>query len=536
MRRKRSAPAAHKPPRERRTPERPPARSPHSIRHCPGLFCYNSTSVVNADSLIPLLLAYGEDLPGDVAALQEGGTWAAEEAILRTMRAALEGLEAPAPPATSIAAVLAAARTASAVSELAPLRATLAGHDDRSVEAALLRTTWNAVERAGRQVPPPDSVSRVLAAAGAAARASDLASLRSVLFGESGSTESTVEAALLRTTMGALDAVPRSSPPANVVAALVEAAGVAARASELAPVRSAVGVTDPGDSVAEELLLRTTWDAVQRMPREAPPVSVVHAVLSAAHAAIPAPLREAGRLRRAADRPASRESRSFRRFAYLTAAMAFIGLVSVGLWATNTGRSDTTQQLASLDEQPSREPVAPEAPAEAESASPPAVAEGGTPSGAVPASGAGRPVMAPPPATADFRPVEPQYARPVAPPPPPPRATDDVMQDQRVAARETAPSGAGVGLAASNRTESPGAGLAGTPGVTPTWEAGADVRLLSLRLKSLQERAAGIAWDEPPAALGALEEATPASTGFNAVGTGSAPARFQVRVGPPGSD
>ncbi len=112
-----------------------------------------------------------------------------------------------------------------------------------------------------------------------------------------------------------------------------------------------------------------------------------------------------------------------------------------------------------------------------------------------------------------------------------------MSRDERVATRLTAPAAAGVGLAAvGDRPASPGAGLAGTPAVTPAWEAGSDVRLLSLRLQALQEGASGLAWDEPPTPVGAAETGPDAPAGFNALSSTTAPARFQVRVVPPGSD
>lgn len=546
MRRKRSDPAAHTPPRERRTPERPPARFSHNIPHCPGLLRYARTLVVNSESLVPLLLAYGEDLPGDGAALPADGNPAVEQALLRTMRTALESLPAPAPPTAAVDAVLAAARTASAASELAPLRATLAGEDHASVEGTLLRTTLSAVERASRPAPPAEVVARVVAAARDAANSSDLAALRAALSGERAAGELSAERALLQTTIQALDALPRSTPPPDVVASIVEAAGAAARSSELSPVRAAVGLA-AGRAGVEEQILRTTWEAVERMPRSAPPVSAVQAVLSAASAAVPTPLREAAALRRAADRPAApRYALSYRRFAYLTAALAFVGFVGVGLWASGDGRRDSGQSIASLDEQPARmADGVPEASAESDASVVPEISEGAAPpTDDLIASDLDRPAAnsRAPRASDAFRNAEPAFARPAATPPPPPTPAEvpereGLSRDERLAARPTAPTGAGVGLAAvSDRPASPGAGLAGAPSVTPAWEAGSDVRLLSLRLQELQEGASGLAWDEPPSPLGAAESGAAAPAGFNAVGTSTAPARFQVRVGPPGSD
>ncbi len=540
MRRKTSDPVVHMPHRGRRTRERPPARPTHRSPHTPGLFCYARTPVVNSDSLVPLLLAYGEELPADAGADPLSGAAAVEHVVLRTMRQVLAGMSAPAPPAATVTAVLTAARIASEESDLAPLRAALAGLDHGSAEGALLRTTLQAIERAGRQAPPAAVVDNLVAAARDAARSSDLASLRSVLLGTEDSDEP-VEPALLRTTVTALETQPRLSPPADVVARIVTAAGAAARASELAPVRSVVGDSAESETGAEEALLRTTWQAVQLIPRAAPPIAALQAVLSAAHSAIPAPLREAGALRRAADRPSHRETRSFRRFAYLTAALAFAGLVSVGLWASVDGRRDAASTLASLDEQPAVMPVVPDAPAEESDA-----IVGNVPPPASPVPGTGVASNGPIAGVLDDSrgARNATFERPSPPPPPPPASPPPAPQEiarptreERAATRLATPSPAGVGLAAvADRAESPGAGLAGAPGVAPAWEAGTDVRLLSLRLKAMQESSSGLAWEAPPAPLGALDaDGTPAA-GFSPVGVTSTPARFQVRVGPPGSD
>jgi hypothetical protein len=146
----------------------------------------------------------------------------------------------------------------------------------------------------------------------------------------------------------------------------------------------------------------------------------------------------------------------------------------------------------------------------------------------------------------EFRPAPAQRPSP-APPPPPSAAFAQERTGADAAGRLAADAGAArtraeqdaaVGLMAASPDgdDSPGAGLAGTPALAPAWEAGTDVRLLSLRLQTLQQQSAGVAWDEPPAPLGAAEAGATVPQGFNAVGARSAPARFQVRVGPPGSD
>jgi hypothetical protein len=143
------------------------------------------------------------------------------------------------------------------------------------------------------------------------------------------------------------------------------------------------------------------------------------------------------------------------------------------------------------------------------------------------------------PASATAAPVVGQEAArvsapPPPPPPPPPPAAERALPVQAAASDELFRTEAsGVGLARANeRADSPGAGLAGAPSVAPAWEAGADVRMLSLRLQSLQQQAAGVAWDDPPTPLGAAETGAAAPEGFDAVGTTQRPARVQVRVLP----
>jgi hypothetical protein len=97
-----------------------------------------------------------------------------------------------------------------------------------------------------------------------------------------------------------------------------------------------------------------------------------------------------------------------------------------------------------------------------------------------------------------------------------------------------------VGLMAAERAPDAArqvaAGLA-APGPAATWEAGADVRMLSLRMQALREQSAGLGWDEPPAPLG-----TPSSSaatglpGVQAVRANAPTARVQVRMLPPSGD
>jgi hypothetical protein len=63
------------------------------------------------------------------------------------------------------------------------------------------------------------------------------------------------------------------------------------------------------------------------------------------------------------------------------------------------------------------------------------------------------------------------------------------------------------------------------------WEAGEDVRLLSLRLQQLATSSEGLAWDEPSVPLGSTDASDAAATsGIQPVRTGGVPANIEVRM------
>jgi hypothetical protein len=488
---------------------------------------------VNA-RLIPLLIAYDEDLPTGAPATPADAAAGVEQALLRTTRTALEGLDRPAPPADAVAAVMAAAREASEASGLAAVRSVMAGGaPSESVEAALLETTWQAVRRTPRAAPPAALLAALEAAAKDAAAASELAPLRDVLAGRPADG---AEAALLRTTLAAVGRLPRHAPPSDITESLVAAAGRAARASELEPLRTAMGARAGASGGAEGALLGTTWQAVERLPREAPPIAAVQAVLAAAHDAIPAPIRRANRAAdRAEDRAPAASVRSYRAFVYLTATLALAGLVSVSLWVTRDGPRRTALTAdGALDERASG-PTTAAAPMDVPA---PVTNEGdaSAPLADLAAGARGTQFRArAPAATAVSQEVAAAFAPPPPPAaPPPPPAAQRAFPVEGAAGDELLRTEASVvGLAQANeRADSPGAGLAGAPSVAPAWEAGADVRMLSLRLQSLQQQAAGVSWDDPPTPLGAAETGAAVPEGFDPVGTTRRPARVQVRVLP----
>jgi hypothetical protein len=69
------------------------------------------------------------------------------------------------------------------------------------------------------------------------------------------------------------------------------------------------------------------------------------------------------------------------------------------------------------------------------------------------------------------------------------------------------------------------------PPPASAWEAGEDVRLLSLRLQQIVETNEGLAWDEPPVPFGAAGAVTDAPTeGIRMVRDEAGPARVEVRM------
>ena len=107
-------------------------------------------------------------------------------------------------------------------------------------------------------------------------------------------------------------------------------------------------------------------------------------------------------------------------------------------------------------------------------------------------------------------------ALPAAPPPAVALAPAPARPD---AARELAAVGEDRAERFSEATSAPGA----------AWEAGEDVRLLSLRLQQMAETSEGLSWDAPPTPFGAADDAAGARVeGLQTVGDG--PARVEVRM------
>jgi hypothetical protein len=494
-------------------------------------------------ALDPLLHAYGE---ADAGPPPEPGTPAhAELAWLLGARAALDRLPREAPPAAALDAVRAAAAGAAA---LTPLRAAYdeapppAAGSPAFAEYALLRTTREALDHLPRPTPPAEVATAILAAARApappAVEAADLLLPLRAAYGEAEApapgTPAHAEYALLHTTRQALDRLPAEAPPAAAAAAVMAAAS----ADTLAPLRAAYDEAPPpaagSPAFAEYALLRTTRVALDRLPRPAPPADALAAVTAAAAGRPATPAR---RPARAADRAADRAAAPARRAlpqrwpALATATLALALFVSVGLWVNGRGDVAPAPEMAAAEEvAPTEQAIPPSADLFAAEIAPEAAPEAAPRDGSQPTAAPAR------------RPAEAGAFAAASPPPPPvpaaPPPAEAAARGER--ARTAARRTPGVGLVAADQQPVTTATTAlAAPGPAPAaaWEAGDDVRLLSLRLQALREQADGLGWDAPPAPLGGGAAGDAATLpGVQAVRAGAAPARVDVRMGPPAGD
>ncbi|HYE95712.1 MAG TPA: hypothetical protein VD962_05850 [Rubricoccaceae bacterium] len=264
----------------------------------------------------------------------------------------------------------------------------------------------------------------------------------------------------------------------------------------------------PPGARAEYELLRTTKAALDRLPRERPDPSVIEALVREAGRAAPAP---AGPIpgpvpvvRRAADRaaaPPPREAR--RRWVPLALAAAFLAAVAVPTFWLTQGTDDAvevTEDRATPAEQAAPTPAAPPAAVEPE-----LLAEA-TPVPTTPA---------------------PEAAGRVTPRGPSPSEPIQWASAAPTVRRERA--AAGGALAATAEATAPTAA---------DWEVGEDLRMLSLRLQTLEEQAGqsgGLAWDETPTPFGSADASADRALddGIQAVRAGAPPpARMDVRVRP----
>ena len=512
---------------------------------------------------------------------------AAEAALLSQSLQALGALPAAAPSESVLARVMARAAEASEVGALAPVRGALGlGPAQAGAEAAVLTQSLLALDALPRLAPEPSALDAVYAEAVRATYAPLLAASGE---GEANSPET----ALLAQSLQALDAVPARAPEAETVAAvegealratyapLLAASGegtakgpevavltqslraldalpapapdasvlaaVEARAADatVAPVLAVYGETASGEAIergaasAEAALLAPSREALDALPRHAPTPAALAAVLAfaaeasgeavstTASAAVPVAAvstTSRPRARRAADRTAVAPGAGRRR----VGLFAGFGTLAVALIAAvvllRSGPELAAPEVAADLDAVAEAAPAPAAPAPLDEEAEPLAAAPAAPSVASAPEAVAPFAAAAPPPVASRRAVP---RGPSADGFEAAAAREVVRQTSRARAAAPAPASfaatAGAGAAADEAA----------PEAT-AWEAGDDVRLLSLRLQQLREQNAGIEWDEPAAPFGQASGAAAGTTpGVQAVREGVPVGRALVRTPAP---
>jgi hypothetical protein len=327
------------------------------------------------------------------------------------------------------------------------------------------------------------------------------------------------EAALFATMAVVLDHLPRSRPDAETLAAVT----AAAQAATLAPLRHAYGEAEgrppaPGDAQhAEYALLVSTRTALNQLPRPRPDAAVISTIVAEAARAVGAAVPSRG----AADRPARPQGTRRRWMGWVSTAAMLAIVAFSGVWiVTQTPANEAAQapSLAGADQAPPSEQdtepsvLGEEAPFMAVApTNEPTVASARRPSvQAIPEANGRR--------NADER-ARAERASGLSPAALAP--ADDAFADQ------TAP------LAARALRQDTGLDADGLMQAAD-WEAGEDVRVLSLRLQQLATSSEGLAWDEPPMPLGAVggqtEGAGALSNEIQPVSTMTGSANVEVRM------
>lgn len=480
-----------------------------------------------SDALTPLRHAYGVEPAGPAPAAGEPGH--VELTLLRQMRTALDALPSAAPEAATVESVLGHADPLAAVKAVYD-----AGAAPASAEHALLASTAETLDhtlRLGAPGPEADVVQAVLARAAEA----------SVLAAETrlGADATATEAAVLDQSLGALDRLPVQRPDADVVARVLDHAralplaavrhlyadgpapaseagaveaevlrqtgqvldralrsraqprpsaealdGVLACAAEARP--DAALLTE-ATSPVEAAVLEQSLTALDRLPLARPEASTVGAVLAQAATATPA----SRPARRAPDRTPSRTARPRRRVGVWAGAGGLLvaALVAVVvLPSALSSEPDLAPEAASFAadvaaSEPVQEDAAPEEVAEAEP----------TPPNAAPALAATAALAA---------------------------AVPPVVTRSPASGPSTPPTETTVQLATAvvqgpDATDTP-------PAAVPSWDAGDDVRTLSLRLQEMER--SGLAWDAPVEVGAPNTTSSPAATpGLQVVREGAPP-------------
>ena len=331
---------------------------------------------------------------------------------------------------------------------------------------------------------------------------------------------------LLRTTKTALDTLPRARPDVSVL----DVVKTAAAAHVFAPLQVAYGEGEApapdSPQSAEYALLSTTKAALEQLPAARPDAAVVAAVLAAARPGAPA-------LKVASDRPAHSKSNVRRWMPALAMAASVVIVAVTGLWVARVSpvgqQAPETELLADAETPAGDDAVALAAPAEPEAE----LLEAPPPGLFSPLFAGGQPTVSqdrlqghvaartPAPVTRGRSERRAIAQAPPPPPPPPPsplgRAADAPTESEMVLADA-------VGGLNEADTNAPVATVS-------EWDAGADVRVLSLRLSQLANSSEGLSWDAPPTPLGAADlPADAPAEGIRAVRFGASSARVDVQM------
>ena len=402
---------------------------------------------------------------------------------------------------------------------------------DVAAELRALADLKTALDRLPPRRPDPSAIDAVLAAAEAVSESLD--AVRRAYDDAPLAADADAETHAFAELRAALDALPPCRPDAHVLDAVFAAANEQAEATpadappeedRLAPLRSVYEEASvPLASAAaqhEAAVIADLKAGLDALPPRRPDPSVVEAVLAAASPSgeieeerAPA----AAAVDRAADRPARRGSTTARHrvASMLGTAFALLVVFGGGYWLMQD--APTSEAPLASEQDVVEEPVAdatPAAESRGESATAPASA--GIAAGEAPTAGASQDA--------------PAAAASVAAPP---VVTDQVAADlgrgQAPASRST-PSAAGPPAEAATPPEAllEASAFAADDAVAVLTASGLSpaavealaredddaLRLLYLRVRAMQAAQAGIAWDEPPVALGAAPDSSVLPSGW----------------------
>ena len=418
-----------------------------------------------------------------------------EEAIVAQSQDLLSRMPRVRPEASAIAAIEARAAEPGLGDA-----ADLFGSARTPIEAEVMAQSMEVLDRLPQQRPDPSVVAAVEARAAGAS--GSLEAVRAVY--ADGPAVDTVEAETLRQSRQIIERAVAVRPRLRPEATAVEA--VLARAAEASGLAAD---SLPADSPIESAVVAQSLAALDRLPRPRPEAATLDAVRLAAATATGAasgtsarPARPAS-VDRAAIQDASQGGSRRRGFPAVWAGASALVMAAVAaffLLPAGGPVEETTEAVALADAAP-----APSLVADAETADEPEPEEEAPP--AAPAGGSALVAAA---GVSSVVPI-PESVRP-ATPRPAPTGTPTV-----------APSA----LAAEPVRATRAASTAPRPDPAPAWDAGDDVRALSLRMQELDN----VTWDSPAEAFGVPTTTATGTAGVQAVRAG-APARARLRSAP----